>query len=284
MDWSGLLDNVSNATATRWIAAVVFVLVALVVGSRLRVLIRRTAHNQGAMESAVAITSRVVQSIVVVLAVAVALRWVGIDLAPILASAGVAGIVVGFALKDLAENYIAGLVLGFRRPFVIGDEIVVAETFTGRVEELSLRYTRLRSRDGLRVYLPNAMLLREPLLNLTVNGSRRGEFTIGVGYHEGLDRARHVAMAAAGEVEGVLGDPAPQAWVEEFDRSWVTLLIRFWYAPNDSNKGRRSAVMAAVHGAFHQHDIDMPNPEIGLRLLQRFPPQEDGSDPEVRTQ
>lgn len=190
-----------------------------------------------------------------------ALRWVAAIILVIV------GIVISFAMKDIAENYIAGLVLGFRGAFVIGDEIVVAKEFRGRVEELSLRYARLRSRDGLRIYLPNSMLLAEPLVNLTMNGSRRGEFRIGIGYEEDLDHVRHLAIEAARGVEGVLDSREPQAWVEEFGTSFATLLVRFWYHPDDSNKGMHSAVMIAVRRALAAAGVALPGDNLDVHLI-----------------
>lgn len=266
-----LRSLLTTSVALRWAAAVVLVVLGIVIGSWVRRIIRCTPAANGGLESAVSILARVAQSVIVVVAVITAINLVGIDLGPLLASAGVAGIIIGFAMKDIAENYIAGLVLGFRRAFVIGDEIEVATTFRGRVEELSLRYARLRTRDGLRVYLPNSMLLQEPLINITVNGSRRAEFRIGIGYGEDLDRVRNIAIEAARGVDGVLAERPPQAWIEEFGTSFATLLVRFWYHPDESNKGMHSAVMIAVRRALETSDIALPGDNLDVRLIN---PQE----------
>lgn len=260
-----LIEAVQGSRLLTWGAAMAVVLAGVGIGMLARRLIRRIGHGGGVVESAVSIGARVVQSLVVALAVVLALDLLGVDLGPLLASAGVAGVIVGFALKDIAENYIAGIIMGFRRAFVIGDEIIVATEFTGRVEELSLRYARLRTRDGLRIYLPNSLLLKEPLVNLTRNGSWRGEFEIGIAYGTDLEVAREVAISAADGVEGIDHSSPAQAWVGEFGPSTISLIVRYWYDPDGSNKGLRSAVMIAVKKAFDAHGIEMPTQQLALR-------------------
>lgn len=86
-----------------------------------------------------------------------------------LATAGIAGIVVGFALKDLAENYISGIIMGFRNPFLPNDQIQSGDVF-GTVQQLNLRYTQVITPAGLLVYLPNSHVLTNPLTNFTHDG------------------------------------------------------------------------------------------------------------------
>lgn len=278
MEWlRDALAAVESSRPLSWVAAIVVLLLGVALGKAVRLLIRRLAHSGGTLESAVSIGARITQSVVVALAAVLALGLVGVNIGAVLASAGVAGLIVGFALKDVIENYLAGVILAFRRAFLIGDEIIVATEYTGRVEELSLRYIRLRTRDGLRIYLPNALLLKEPLVNLTRNGSRRGEFEIGVAFETDLDQAREVAITAAAAVDGVTDDKDPQAWVSEFGSSTITILVRFWYDPDASNKGVRSAAMVAVKDAFDRHGIRMPAEQVAVHMDRA--PQAFAADP-----
>lgn len=280
MDFNELLQQARESIIVDWALAIVLVIVGLIIAAWAAKRIRNLGRNgsgAGKQASAVAIVSRIVQSVIVIIVLATALRVVGIDLGPILASAGVAGIVVGFALKDIAENYIAGVILAFRRAFVIGDEIIVADTIAGRVEELSLRYVRLRTRDGLRVYVPNSTMLTEAFVNLTRNGSRRGEFAVGVSYDVDLDRAREVAIDAVNGVNE-LKDPSAEAWVNEFQASSVELLVWFWYDPNRSNKGVRSQAMIAVKKAFDREGIEMPQESIRITSERPNPFRADPAD------
>lgn len=281
MDLNEFLRQARESIVVDWIFAIALVIIGIVLAAWLAKRIRSFGRNytadDGQQANAVAIVSRIVQSLVVIVVVATALRMVGIDLGPVLASAGVVGIVVGFALKDIAENYIAGTILAFRRAFVIGDEIIVADQIAGRVEELSLRYVRLRTRDGLRVYVPNSTMLTESFVNLTRNGSRRGEFVVGVSYDADLNHARQIATDAVNSVND-LKDPSAEAWVNEFQSSSVELLVWFWYDPNLSNKGVRSKAMIAVKEAFDREGIEMPQESIQITSQRPNPFRADPAD------
>lgn len=263
-------DQVEASQVLSWVVAIVLIVVAILLGMWLQRLIRRASRKHNTMEAAGSVLSRVVQSVIVVVAVFLALDLVGLNIQPVLASAGVIGIVVGLAVKDIAENYIARIIMGFRRAFEIGDEIIVATEFVGRVEELSLRYTRLRTRDGLRIYLPNAFLLSEPLVNLTRNGSRRGEFLVGIALDSDLEHARTVAINAAKDVEGVI-EPEPQAWITELAASSATLMVRYWYEPDGSNQGIRSAVILAVERALDEANIVIPSKYLAIEVSDSLP-------------
>lgn len=169
--------------------------------------IRRFGKRQNAVTSTVQILARLVFFAIVAIAVYIALKTIGFDLGPLLATAGIAGIVVGFALKDLAENYISGIIMGFRNPFLPGDQIHSGDVF-GTVQELNLRYTKIITPDGLLVFLPNSQVLTNPLTNYTHDDNIRTDFTIGVAYGTDLDEARQVAIDAVSTAKDV-HEPGP---------------------------------------------------------------------------
>lgn len=148
--------------------------------------------------------------------------------------------------------------MGFRNPFSPGDQISTGD-HEGTVEELNLRYTTIRTYDGVRVLLPNAGVLKNPLTNLTTNGNRRTDFQIGVAYGTDLELARRVAIEAVASAEGVDTEPAPQAWVEELAASWINIRVRYWHAPRIADMWLvRSAAIVAVVQATDQKGIELP--------------------------
>lgn len=188
----------------------------------------------------------------------VALRIVGLDLGPVLGGAGIVGIALAFALRDIAENLISGMLMGLRNPFTPGDEIVSGE-HTGVVEGLNLRYTAIRTPDGARVLLPNGKVLSSPLTNLTVNGHRRSEFAVGVAFGSDLQQARTVVLDALADLAEVHDEPPPEAWVEELAPSWVSVRVRFWHAPRTADHWRvRSAAIVAVTTALERGGVETP--------------------------
>lgn len=178
------------------------------------------------------------------------------------------GLTLGFALKDVTENYVSGVIMGFSNPFAPGDQVIIDDgRLEGTVEELQLRYTVIRSTDGVRILMPNALVLKNPLENLTVNGDRRSHFTLGVGFDTDLDAARALAVDTVTGVEGVHEAPPPEAFVEELAGSWVTIRVRFWHGPRNHDRWEvRGRAITATYTAFNEAGIDMPYRHRVLRL------------------
>ena len=94
-------------------------------------------------------------------------------------AAGVSAFIVGFAFKDIAENFLAGVILAFNRPFHIDDTVQIKD-LVGHVVALNLRTTLMRTFDGKHIFLPNSMVLKEPLINYTRDGDLRMDFLLTV--------------------------------------------------------------------------------------------------------
>lgn len=248
----------SSGGLSDWVKAGIVLVCFLVVATVARAVIRRFGRRDDSVSSIVGIMARLVFAALVLVGIYIGLRTIGLDLGPVLAGAGIAGIALAFALQDIAENYISGVIMGFRNPFARGDQIISGDA-EGTVEALNLRYTTIRTYDGVRVLLPNGAVLKNPLTNLTVNGNRRTDFTVGVAYGTDLERARRVAIAAVAAVEGVDEDPAPQAWVEELAASWINIRVRYWHAPRIGDMWRtRSAAIIALVEAAEEAGIELP--------------------------
>lgn len=245
---------------TNWIVSGIILVVGILFAFQVRRLLRRLARKADAVTSTAQIVSQLVFGFIVLVALAVALNNVGIDLTPLLAGAGIIGLTIGFALKDIAENYVAGVIMGFSNPFIPGDQVIIDEgRLEGEVKELQLRYTIITSTDGVEILMPNAMVLKNPVENLTTNGRRRSFFTLGVSFDTDLDAARKLMVDTVSEVEGVSDSPAPEAFVEEVAGSWVTLRVRFWHGPRNHDRWEvRGRAITATFAAFNDAGIDMP--------------------------
>ena len=177
----------------------------------------------------------------------------------VLGSAGVAGLVLGFAFKDIAENYVAGVLLSLRRPFAPGDHLVV-ESFEGKVVALNARNTLLMTLDGNHLTLPNALVFKSVVLNYSANPKRRFDFTVTIDPAESIHQAQSVAMERIGGVEGVLDEPAP-SWVADgyAANGGITLRVFGWVDQRQSDLGKvRSEALRAVKAGFAMADIAAP--------------------------
>ncbi len=154
----------------------------------------------------------------------------------LLASAGVSAVVIGFALKDIAENFLAGLILAFNRPFDVNDTVQV-NTITGRVISLNLRTTHIQTFDSKDVYVPNGTILTSAVTNFTRNGLIRLDFVVGIDYNDDIEQAIALIEKTALTIEGVLQRDPPYATVDELATSTVNLRVFFWTETDDYKKG-----------------------------------------------
>lgn len=130
----------------------------------------------------------------------------------VLSGAGVLTIAAGFAFQDILQNLLAGILLLFRQPFRGGDQIKIGDMI-GTVEEINIRETVLATFDGRRILIPNAKVYTGEIQVQTAHRHSRSSFTVGVAYETDLATARMVAVEAVGGVEGVLAEPAPEAYM-----------------------------------------------------------------------
>lgn len=178
----------------------------------------------------------------------------------LLGSAGVVGIALGFAFRDIAENYVAGILLSLRRWFSPGDHILV-DRYEGKVVALTARSTLLMTFDGNQVSLPNALVFKSVMTNFSQNDNRRFEFTTVIDVAESAHDSQELAVAAISAVDGVLADPAPSTIVDGYMGGGIQLKFFGWVNQRASDLGKvRSEAIRAVKSAFETARIEAPRP------------------------
>lgn len=203
---------------------------------------------------------RVVHGVILVAGVLIALDLLNATalVGALLGSAGVFGLALGFAFKDIAENYIAGILLSLRRPFSPGDTVRI-DSYEGKVAALSARDMVLVTMDGNELRLPNALVFKAVLLNFSSNPRRRFEFTFNVDASQSIRKAQDIALAEIAGIEGVLADPAPSWTVVEFGSAGTVLRFFGWIDQRQSDLGKtRSEAIRLVKGAFWRAGIEGP--------------------------
>ncbi|WP_069130518.1 mechanosensitive ion channel family protein [Rhodohalobacter halophilus] len=152
--------------------------------------------------------------------------------ASLVAGGGLTAVMLGFAFKDIGENFLAGFFLAFSRPFNT-DDVIETENITGRVKSIQLRQTHIRTPDGSDVFVPSAQLFTKPLRNYTLDGLRRGNFTVGIDYNDDVEKALNIILKTISETKGVLKKPAPSTSIKGFDPSFVDIQAFFWISAKD---------------------------------------------------
>jgi len=153
----------------------------------------------------------------------------------ILGLAGIVGLAVGFAFRDIAENFIASVLLGMRRPFQVGDYVQVAG-HAGLVQTLNTRATVLVTLDGKHVRIPNSTIFKEILVNSTASASTRSTYQLVIPYEASTAAALEAITASLQELDGVLENPPARALVEGLEPNGVKLQAYFW-APSQGIDG-----------------------------------------------
>jgi small-conductance mechanosensitive channel len=223
------------------------------------------------------LVQRIVQWLAVVAGILVALDLLGASslVGAVLGSAGVVGLVLGFAFKEIAENYVAGILLSLRRPFAPGDHVLIDRVHEGKVVALTSRATLLMTLDGNQTALPNALVFRSVVLNYTENPKRRFDFIVPLDPGASLGDAQRVGLDAIARIDGVLEDPAPYALVTEFLPDRLNTQFFGWVDQQKNSVTRvRSAAMRAVKAAIDDNGIRRAGTHAPATEIPTAPPQE----------
>lgn len=210
----------------RLIFAALFFIGAYLLADLVRRLLRRRLDQRSEDNILSAFLSRVAKGIMLVMAVGLVLKILGLGgLANgLLAGAGLGAFIVGFAFKDIGENFLAGMLLAFKRPFKPGD-LVELDGFKGRVKGIALRTTHMRTSDGRDVFIPNSTVVKNSVINYTVDGYLRHALRVKMEDHTDLDKASVILRSAASTNSGVLKEPhAPAVGIGDVGSDGIELV------------------------------------------------------------
>lgn len=196
----------------------------------------------------------------------------------LIAGLGLGSVAIGFAFKDIFENFFAGMLILFRQPFQIGDFIEV-EGVDGKVENISIRDTLVRQTDGQPVIIPNSLLFKNPVTVRTDRERRRVRIVCGVGYGEDVDTARDVISEAVNSVETAMRDQPIQVFATEFGASSVDFEITWWTGSEPVDVRRsRDEVITAIKKGLDNAGIEIPFPYRTLTFSEPLPIQQHSAD------
>ena len=180
--------------------------------------------------------------------------------------AGVIGIALGFAFRNIVENYLAGVLLSTRNPFAIGDQIQVGD-FTGSVVRLTSRDTVLMTYDGNHLRIPNSDIITLAMTNFSRNPLRRFQFDVGVSVTLDLVQVRQLGIATLTNMPGILADPPPRCLINELGDSAVALKFFGWIDQRNTDFLKaRSEAIRLVKSAFDDAGIEMPEPIYRIHM------------------
>ncbi len=240
--------------------------VFVVAGRVLRKIVRTTGERTRLDTTLADLLGRIASFAIIVLGLFVAAVIVFPAFKPgdLIAGLGITSVAIGFAFKDVLQNFFAGILILWRRPFVIGDQIKTKD-YEGTVEEITVRSTRLKTYDGERAVLPNGDVYTNAILVRTAYDRRRIRFTVGIGYPDSIEKARETIHQVLRETEGVLDDPDPRVYVTELAPSSVNFTVFVWINSLQANVLKiTDRVATGIKLALDRAGIDMPFPHTVL--------------------
>lgn len=174
---------------------------------------------------------------------------------------GISGVAIGFAFRDILQNFLAGILILLTEPFQINDQIVFKD-FEGTVENIETRATTIRTYDGRRIVIPNSELFTNSVTVNTAFESRRLQYDVGIGYGDDIDRAKELMLEALHSVPEILKDPAPDVLLMELAESTVNIRVRWWINPprRADDLASRDKVLSTIKKTLVENGIDLPFP------------------------
>lgn len=244
------------------VVAILIVVATVFVARLVRRGVKSVLNRTSSYEQVNRLLATIVYVIVFAVGTFIALGIVGADKAvtSLLAGAGILGLALGFAFQDLAANFIAGVLLSIRRPFVEGDLIETSD-YMGTVVEVNLRSTRIRTFQGQIAIIPNASVFQNPVENYST-GHRRVDLSCGVAYGDDLEQARTLALDAVKGLDFVDTDRPVDLYFNEFGDSSINFVLRYWidFRGQTDFLTAQSEGIIAVKKAFDEGGITIPFP------------------------
>ena len=215
--------------------------------------------------------SKAARTVLLILAVLVALPAVGIDLTVLSVFGGALGVGLGFGLQKVASNYISGFIILLDRSVRIGDLVTVDNKY-GEVSQINTRYTLLRSMDGTESIVPNEMLISQTVVNHSLSKpSVRVALPVQVSYDTDLEQAEALMLEAAHDQTRVIFDDPenlPRVYLKEFADNGILLELAVWIRdPTEGQNNLRSDVNWAIWRRFKAAGIEIPFPQRVVHLL-----------------
>jgi small-conductance mechanosensitive channel len=274
MEWFGRFLNTvlfrlsdMNVTPVSLLVLVLTILVATLGGRITRravsgVLLRRAKGNEGTAYA----VGRIAQYIVLVAGVLFGLENLGVSLKSLAAFSAVLMVGIGFGLQNIAQNFISGLILLIERPVQKGDFIHVGDT-VGTVEEIAMRATRVVTRDGVAIIVPNSELIASRVTNRSApTNVARVHVKVSAAYGTDTRTVRDALLEVAAQDHRVLKDPPPHVFFRDFGDSAMLFELAVWIDRPQLEFIITSDLRFAIDAAFRRAHIQIPYPQCEVHV------------------
>jgi len=258
----GFVNMVINKIPALFLAIVVFGL-AILLAKVVKAWAQRSILKSGSNEGAMSIVGKTAYIGTIILGLTIALKILEIDISFIVAAMGFG---LGFAMKDILENYFSGVLILVQKPFTVGD-IIKAGNFVGKVEEIEARATFLRVFDGQRVIIPNSTMISSAVINYSSFPERRINIEFSVSYDTNLQQASQLVVDLMKTHPKIMQEPSPSVTINGFGDSNIDLTAHFWVDRSQNNWIKlNTEMMRLIKETLDQNDIGVSYPVMTLNV------------------
>lgn len=257
--WNELLEQVPNI-----IIAILIVVIGFLISNFITKLFRKTIAAKTEDPLMTNFLSKTLKAGLITLIILFALKTAGLSYIAtgILTAAGASAVIIGFAFKDIGENFISGVILSFDRPFDLNDTVLIGDIF-GKIKSMEFRHTKVKTFDGRDVYIPNSDIIKKPVYNYTEDGYYRIDFSVGIDYDDDIEIAKKLIMDVVRSTIGVIDTDEHQCFVavDSLGVSTVNLKIYFWTKTLEYERGAtdiKSDVIKNVKNTIAKNGLNMP--------------------------
>ncbi len=253
----------------------VFAILFFGIGALIIYLIKKQLFSRIVKRAKDSVAAQFVTDIIVIIfyiiLILMAFRVLGLSAVTqtIIGAAGLTTFIIGFALKDIGENFLAGIVMIFDRPFEMGDLIQI-ENHLGRVIKISIRETTIKTTDGKDVYIPNSDIIKKHLINYTIDDQLRESFEISVFNNNNIREVIKMIQEILMTFNQILKTRKPSVVIKNFDNGTVQLTILYWYnlRGTRARDGQlKTDVMLTVLEKLKEKNISFPDHIQDVKLL-----------------
>jgi small-conductance mechanosensitive channel len=229
----------------------------------------RRARGEGRREMP-ALLRDLIRYGVFVLLVALILRalW-GDQVTPLIGALGIGGVVLGFALQETLSNFFAGLALLADQPFAQGDWVRLGSNPEGKVEHITWRATKIRTRNNDYLIIPNSVVAKEAIQNFELLARLQAiRLDIGTSYEDPPDKVKRTLLAVVDSVCGVLKEPRPVVYLKSYADFSINYQIKCFIDNYERRPLIEDEIMNRIWYAFRRADIEIPFPIRTVHMHQ----------------
>jgi small conductance mechanosensitive channel len=202
---------------------------------------------------------------VLIIGILIALAQIGISLGPVLAGLGIVGFVIGFALQDSMSNFASGMLILMYRPFDV-DDVIETGGVLGKVKQMSLVNTTIRSYDNQTFVIPNNIIWQGIIKNLTEQKIRRVDLIFGISYSDDIPKTEQILNDILEKDNCVLAEPEPVVRVHELGDSSVNFVVRPWVKTEDYWE-TYWRLTKTVKMRFDEEAVSIPFPQRDVHMI-----------------